>query len=127
MRFDAEAAEAAWTEQGVDIAECYLSANVGEDLRPLARIASGGELSRVMLAIRTLAAPATPGKTLIFDEIDAGIGGRVADVVGKNLQPHRRHLSGAVHHASSADRGERPLAFSDLQIGDAGTDADTAS
>ena len=68
------------------MAECYLSANVGEDLRPLARIASGGELSRVMLAIRTLAAAAGPGKTLIFDEIDAGIGGRVADVVGKNLR-----------------------------------------
>jgi DNA repair protein RecN (Recombination protein N) len=85
VRFAAEAAEADWTEQGIDIAECYLSANVGEDLRPLARIASGGELSRVMLAIRTLAAAATPGKTLIFDEIDAGIGGRVADVVGKSL------------------------------------------
>jgi DNA repair protein RecN (Recombination protein N) len=85
VRFEAEAAEAAWTEHGIDIAECYLSANVGEDLRPLARIASGGELSRVMLAIRTLAAAGAPGKTLIFDEIDAGIGGRVADVVGKNL------------------------------------------
>ena len=71
---------------GVDIAECYLSANVGEDPRPLARIASGGELSRVMLAIRTLAAADTPGRTLIFDEIDAGIGGRVADVVGKTLR-----------------------------------------
>ena len=85
VRFDGEAAEAAWTEQGIDVAECYLSANVGEDLRPLARIASGGELSRVMLAIRTLAAAGAPGKTLIFDEIDAGIGGRVADVVGKKL------------------------------------------
>ena len=66
--------------------ECYLSANVGEDLRPLARIASGGELSRVMLAIRTLAAASAPGKTLIFDEIDAGIGGRVAGVVGRKLR-----------------------------------------
>jgi DNA repair protein RecN (Recombination protein N) len=85
VRFDGDAGEAAWSEQGVDVAECYLSANVGEDLRPLARIASGGELSRVMLAIRTLAAAGTPGKTLIFDEIDAGIGGRVAGVVGRNL------------------------------------------
>ncbi len=85
VRFDAEVPEAGWTEQGIDAAECYLSANVGEDLRPLAKIASGGELSRVMLAIRTLAAAGTPGKTLIFDEIDAGIGGRVADVVGKKL------------------------------------------
>ena len=86
VRFDNEPPESAWTESGVDVAECYLSANVGEDLRPLARIASGGELSRVMLAIRTLAAAGAPGKTLVFDEIDAGIGGRVADVVGKKLR-----------------------------------------
>ena len=86
VRFEAESPEASWTANGTDIAECYLSANVGEDLRPLARIASGGELSRVMLAIRTLAAADAPGKTLIFDEIDAGIGGRVADVVGKKLE-----------------------------------------
>jgi DNA repair protein RecN (Recombination protein N) len=85
MRFDANPPEASWSENGIDVAECYLSANVGEEVRPLARIASGGELSRVMLAIRTLAAAATPGKTLIFDEIDAGIGGRIADVVGKKL------------------------------------------
>ena len=86
VRFDNEPPESAWTESGVDVAECYLSANVGEDLRPLARIASGGELSRVMLAIRTLAAAGAPGKTLVFDEIDSGIGGRVADVVGKKLR-----------------------------------------
>jgi len=86
VRFEADPPEAMWTENGIDVAECYLSANVGEDLRPLARIASGGELSRVMLAIRTLAAADSPGKTLIFDEIDAGIGGRVADVVGKTLR-----------------------------------------
>src|SRR4029078_364487 len=86
VRFDGEAPESAWTDHGVDVAECYLSANVGEEPRPLARIASGGELSRVMLAIRTLAAADAAGKTLIFDEIDAGIGGRVADVVGKTLR-----------------------------------------
>jgi DNA repair protein RecN (Recombination protein N) len=86
VRFETEPPESAWSETGIDVAECYLSANVGEVLRPLARIASGGELSRVMLAIRTLAAAASPGKTLIFDEIDAGIGGRVADVVGKKLR-----------------------------------------
>jgi DNA repair protein RecN (Recombination protein N) len=86
MRFESETPESAWTDSGIDVAECYLSANVGEEPRPLARIASGGELSRVMLAIRTLAAAEAPGKTLIFDEIDAGIGGRVADVVGKNLR-----------------------------------------
>jgi DNA repair protein RecN (Recombination protein N) len=86
VRFENEPPESTWSENGIDVAECYLSANVGEDMRPLARIASGGELSRVMLAIRTLAAAGAPGKTLIFDEIDAGIGGRVADVVGKKLR-----------------------------------------
>jgi DNA repair protein RecN (Recombination protein N) len=86
VRFESNNPESAWTENGIDVAECYLSANVGEDLRPLARIASGGELSRVMLAIRTLAAADAPGKTLIFDEVDAGIGGHVAGVVGQNLR-----------------------------------------
>jgi DNA repair protein RecN (Recombination protein N) len=86
MRFAPDAAESSWTENGIDLAEWYFSANAGEEPRPLARIASGGELSRVMLAIRTLAAAGAPGKTLIFDEIDAGIGGRVADVVGKRLR-----------------------------------------
>ena len=85
VRFDPNPPESSWSEQGIDVAECFLSANVGEDLRPLARIASGGELSRVMLAIRTLAAAETPGKTLIFDEIDAGIGGAVANIVGHTL------------------------------------------
>jgi DNA repair protein RecN (Recombination protein N) len=74
-----------WSERGVDAAEFFVSPNPGEDLRPLARIVSGGELSRVMLALKTLAAADTPGKTLIFDEVDAGIGGRVADVVGARL------------------------------------------
>ena len=97
--------EAAWTADGIDVAEFFVSPNPGEDLRPLARIVSGGELSRMMLAIKTLtfgarlehrpqlsgsevvgaaAVAAAPG--LIFDEVDAGIGGRVADVVGRKLQ-----------------------------------------
>ena len=74
-----------WGERGVDEAEFFVSPNPGEDLRPLARIVSGGELSRVMLALKTLSAADAPGKTLIFDEVDAGIGGRVADVVGARL------------------------------------------
>jgi len=75
-----------WSERGIDRAECYISPNPGEELRPLARIASGGELSRIMLAIRALAAADLPGKAVIFDEVDAGIGGRVADVVGRKLR-----------------------------------------
>lgn len=66
--------------------EFFISPNPGEDLRPLAKIASGGELSRIMLALKTIATTDAPGKTLIFDEVDAGIGGAVADVVGRRLQ-----------------------------------------
>lgn len=87
VRFnDRELPPEAWSERGIDEAEFFVSPNPGEDLRPLARIVSGGELSRVMLALKTLAADEAPGKTLIFDEVDAGIGGRVADVVGSRLQ-----------------------------------------
>jgi DNA repair protein RecN (Recombination protein N) len=77
---------AAWGERGVDGVEFYVSPNPGEDVRPLARIVSGGELSRLMLAMKTLASTDSPGKTLIFDEVDAGIGGQVADVVGRKLR-----------------------------------------
>ena len=75
-----------WSERGIDRAEFYVSPNPGEELRPLARIVSGGELSRVMLALKTLTIGDAPGKTLIFDEVDAGIGGRVAEVVGMRLR-----------------------------------------
>jgi DNA repair protein RecN (Recombination protein N) len=77
---------AQWSATGADAVEFFLSPNPGEELRPLARIASGGELSRVMLALRTLATPDEPGRTLVFDEVDAGIGGTGADAVGARLQ-----------------------------------------
>ena len=86
VRFTAAASDADWSDRGVEQAEFYISPNPGEDLKPLARIASGGELSRIMLALKTLASTDAPGKTLIFDEVDAGIGGAVADVVGSRLQ-----------------------------------------
>ena len=86
VRFAADRGEAGWTDRGLDAAEFFISPNAGEDLRPLARIASGGELSRIMLALKTLASVDAPGKTLIFDEVDAGIGGAVADVVGARMQ-----------------------------------------
>ncbi len=76
---------------GVDQVEFLVAPNVGEDARPLARIASGGELSRVMLAIRSLCGGAEAGKTLVFDEIDAGIGGRAAEAVGRRLREVSAH------------------------------------
>jgi len=99
VRFEPPLDEADWTADGLDRGEFFLSPNVGEELRPLARIVSGGELSRVMLALKTLMAttrfgftsetgrqPSTAAPGLIFDEVDAGIGGRVADVVGAKLR-----------------------------------------
>jgi DNA repair protein RecN (Recombination protein N) len=86
VRLTTDQSEAQWSAAGIDTGEFFLSPNVGEDLRPLARIVSGGELSRVMLALKTLGAKdGMVGKTLIFDEVDAGIGGRVASVVGDKL------------------------------------------
>jgi DNA repair protein RecN (Recombination protein N) len=81
-----DAPESRWTADGVDEIEFFLSLNPGEDPRPLARIVSGGELSRIMLALKTLASTDQPGKSLVFDEVDAGIGGRVADAVGNKLK-----------------------------------------
>jgi DNA repair protein RecN (Recombination protein N) len=75
-----------WHAGGIDAGEFFLTANPGEDPRPLARIASGGELSRIMLAFKTLAAGDQPHRTLVFDEVDAGIGGRAASVVGEHLR-----------------------------------------
>jgi len=75
-----------WTRRGTDAVEFYFSPNPGEDVRPLARIASGGELSRFMLALRLLTVRDADAKTLIFDEVDAGIGGTAADAVGARLQ-----------------------------------------
>lgn len=66
--------------------EFLFSANPGEDVRPMNGVASGGELSRLMLALKTITAPSLFPKTLIFDEIDVGIGGKVADAVGMRLR-----------------------------------------
>jgi len=88
-RFDVrfvETEERALGPDGWDEVEFFLSTNPGEEPRSLAKIASGGELSRIMLALKTLAASEDRGASLIFDEVDAGIGGAVAEVVGKKLR-----------------------------------------
>jgi DNA repair protein RecN (Recombination protein N) len=83
---EASADPSLWTERGLERAEFLLSPNAGEELRPLARIASGGELSRIMLGLKSVVRSDVPGLTLVFDEVDAGIGGRVAEVVGRKLK-----------------------------------------
>jgi DNA repair protein RecN (Recombination protein N) len=72
--------------RGAETVEFLLSANPGEELKPLAKVVSGGELSRTMLAIKTILAAAEDVPTMVFDEVDAGIGGRVADAVGQKLR-----------------------------------------
>ncbi len=75
----------AFDESGIDQAEFMVSANPGEALKPMAKVASGGETARLMLALKTALAQVDATPTLIFDEIDQGIGGRVGDVVGRKL------------------------------------------
>ena len=77
--------EKIWAD-GFDYVEFMISPNIGEELRPLSKIASGGELSRIMLAIKTILARVASVETIIFDEVDSGISGATAEVVGKKLQ-----------------------------------------
>ena len=74
------------SSRGIDTAEFLISLNPGEEPKPLSKIASGGEISRIMLALKTVLAEADEIPVLVFDEIDTGISGRIARVVGKNLR-----------------------------------------
>ncbi|MBN1564412.1 MAG: DNA repair protein RecN [Anaerolineae bacterium] len=75
----------AFSNTGIDQVEFYMAANVGEPLRPIAKVASGGETARIMLALKSVLVYADPIPTLIFDEIDQGIGGRLGTIVGHKL------------------------------------------
>ena len=83
---EGEEASSAFTLRGIDRIEFYFSANVGESVRPLAKVASGGEASRLMLVLKTAASASEFPRTIVFDEIDAGIGGRVSEAVGVKLK-----------------------------------------
>jgi len=95
VHITAQEAESHWTRQGWDLVDCRIATNAGEPLKPLEQIASGGELSRVMLALKvSVEEGAAKGqgsktpvpRTLVFDEIDIGIGGRAAEAVGQKLK-----------------------------------------
>jgi len=79
------------TETGIDRAVFMIAPNIGEELKPLASIASGGELSRVILALKAILAETDSVETVIFDEVDAGIGGGTAEVVGRKLLELGKH------------------------------------
>jgi DNA repair protein RecN (Recombination protein N) len=89
----------AFNENGVDQVEFLIAPNPGEGFKPLVKIASGGETSRLMLALKNVLARADSIPTLVFDEVDQGIGGRVGTVVGEKLwQLARRHQVFVVTH-----------------------------
>ncbi|MBI1423031.1 MAG: DNA repair protein RecN [Gammaproteobacteria bacterium] len=83
--------ESRWNAQGCEQTEFLVSANPGQPLKPLIKVASGGELSRISLAIQVITAQAARIPTLIFDEVDVGIGGRVAEIVGLQLRALGQH------------------------------------
>jgi DNA repair protein RecN (Recombination protein N) len=83
--------ESRLTAKGFDKVEFYFSANLGESLKPLVKVASGGEASRLMLVLKTVANLSENQKTMVFDEIDIGIGGRVAEAVGLKLRELAKH------------------------------------
>jgi DNA repair protein RecN (Recombination protein N) len=78
--------EPSFGEKGIDELEFHFSANVGENLKPLRAIASGGELSRIMLALKKALARTGSVGTIVFDEVDSGIGGAAAEIVGRKLK-----------------------------------------
>ena len=98
--------------RGLETAELLLSPNPGEELRPLARIASGGELSRVLLAVKRVLAETDPVDAYLFDEVDAGIGGATADAVGRALTAvaKRRQVICITHLPQIAAFASRHLA-----------------
>ncbi|MCI7086636.1 MAG: DNA repair protein RecN [Lachnobacterium sp.] len=85
VRFTMEFRKIDFTENGTDEVEFMISTNPGEPLKPLGKVASGGELSRIMLAIKTVLAENDHIETLIFDEIDSGISGRTAQMVSEKM------------------------------------------
>ena len=99
---------------GADEVEFMIAPNPGEELKPLGRIASGGELSRVMLAVKAILAAADRIPTLIFDEVDVGIGGGMAEVVGQKLWTiaRERQVLSVTHLPQIAALADRHLAIS---------------
>ena len=138
--FEVAVRPAAWSETGIDAVQFLVSPNVGEEPRPLEKVASGGEVSRIALALKTCVASAARRTerihpTLVFDEVDAGVGGRAAETVGRRLKQlavssqvlcvtHLPQIAGfADHHfyVEKKEAGGRTVAEIEQLEGDART------
>jgi len=111
-RFEVQLTVSEPSAHGNERAEFLVAAHAGVSVRPLARVASGGELARISLAIAVIAATATPVPTLIFDEVDAGVGGAVAETVGRLLKQlgQSRQVLCVTHLPQVAARGDQHFA-----------------
>lgn len=114
VRFVVKCDDIGLTENGKDEIEFLISANVGEEPKPLAKIASGGELSRIMLAIKNVLAEADGVDTMIFDEIDTGVSGRAAQKIAMKLKSASkgRQVICVTHLAQIAAQGDVHLYIS---------------
>jgi DNA repair protein RecN (Recombination protein N) len=101
---------------GLEEVEFLISANLGQPARPLAKVASGGELSRISLAIQVITAQTSATPTLIFDEVDVGIGGAIAEVVGRMLRQlgERAQILCVTHQPQVASQGHQHLFVSKI-------------
>lgn len=104
VRLSVSAGRSGWKPDGQDELEFLISSNVGEEPKPLAKIASGGELSRVMLSIKNVLAQKDRVGTAVFDEIDTGVSGKAAQKIGQKLQEvsHNRQVICVTHLAQVA-------------------------
>ena len=104
---------------GIDTVEFLVSANPGQPILPLGRVASGGELSRISLSIQVVAAGAAPVPSMVFDEVDAGVGGGVAQIVGEQLRAlgEVRQVLCVTHLPQVASQAARQFRVSKLTDG----------
>ena len=118
IRFTVDFAETELTENGADDVQFLMSANAGEDLKPIHKIASGGELARIMRAMKNVLSEQDPGGTMVFDEVDTGVSGRAAQKVAEKMArisrrkqvlcvTHLPQLAAMADTHFSVEKGER--------------------
>ncbi|MEF9996112.1 MAG: DNA repair protein RecN, partial [Burkholderiaceae bacterium] len=119
-RFEVQLSAGEPSAHGLERCDFMVAGHPGVAVKPLAKVASGGELARISLAISVIAAGATPVATLIFDEVDSGIGGAVADTVGRLLKElgSSRQVLCVTHLPQVASRGDQHLVVSKACAGD---------